>query len=316
MKVAALDLGSNTFLLLIAEIDSPSIKVICDKLTVTRLGQGVGQNGYFHPEALARARQCLNEYRAIIDQEKVDRVVAVATSAARDAKNAEELFAIGRDLKIPIQIIEGDKEAELTFLGSTFDHTFNHGLGQHLVIDIGGGSTEIIVGSAGKIEKGFSMDIGSVRLQERFISKQPVLPDEQKALSNYIDEMFVQHAEQLPDPQVKTINTIKMIAVAGTPTTLAAVDQGMPFEEGRIHGYQLTRSRLQFWLDQFCAMSVEEKQKLPGMDPKRADVILVGTQILIACMDYYSVETLTVSTKGLRYAAALKWKDLCGSVIL
>ncbi|RYZ77311.1 MAG: Ppx/GppA family phosphatase, partial [Proteobacteria bacterium] len=204
MKVAALDLGSNSFLCLIVEGDTREIRtVLSDQVKVVRLGQGVGQSGVFHADALARAKNCLTEFKKVIDQHKVDRILAMATSAARDAKNGDDLLKIGHDLGIPIEIIPGSDEARITFSGATEGELHND---RHVaVIDVGGGSTEIIVGNQSGIQFARSLDVGAVRLTERFISQQPVPAQEREDSEKFIDEQI---AAILPELQSLRIDEI------------------------------------------------------------------------------------------------------------
>lgn len=298
MKIAALDMGSNTTLMLICDVvDGAITKVYSDHSTVTRLGQDIDKTGQLHAEALARMDQCLGLYRDLMNQENVEKVVAVATSAARDANNKDDFFKITSKYNIPVKIIPGAEEARVTFQGSTFDLEDKEGVA---VIDVGGGSTEIIADAGGSI-RGFSLDVGSVRLTERFISKHPVAQKERAQLESYLSKTFIDHKQDLPDPQ----KIKKAIAVAGTPTTIAMLDQEIPFQEEKVHGYKLKFADLERWYSKLAEMTVEERQELQGMNPKRADVIVAGTSILMASAKYLNLNELIVSTKGVRYGLAL-----------
>lgn len=297
MKVAALDLGTNTFLMLIAEVvDGKLQKINRDEIEVTRLGQGVHQNRMFHQDALMRTEECFRRYSQIIQQEKVDEVIAVATSAARDVGNREEFFALGRKYGIPIAVIPGQLEADLTFLGATFDLPTASG---RAVIDVGGGSTEIIGRLNDRVE-GFSFDVGSVRLTEMFITKHPIQEMELQNLEKHVQNVFNDGADKLPKGRIEEI-----IAVAGTPTTLAAVIQEQDYSDERVHGYQISTAELKVWQKKLAALSVDERQKLKGMDPKRADVIVAGICILAAAIQALGADRISVSTRGVRFGAAL-----------
>ncbi|MFM6926873.1 MAG: Ppx/GppA family phosphatase, partial [Bdellovibrio sp.] len=253
MKVAALDLGTNTFLCLIAEGDKNGIsKVHQDLVEVVRLGQGVDKTGELHPEALERARKCLTTFKAEIDKHKVDKILAMATSAARDARNGQELFDIGKDLGIPIEVIPGEDEARISFQGATggvLDESH-----VNLVVDVGGGSTELIVGHGNQIFFGESLNIGAVRLTERFITQQPISQTEQESLKKYVAEQV-----QLILPQIHKNKPTQILAVAGTPTSIVAVEVG-GFDEKKVDGYFLTTERLKYWVNTFAQTSVEEKR--------------------------------------------------------
>ena len=299
MKIAALDLGTNTFLCLIVEGDAKNgiTKVHSDLAKVVRLGQGVGETGSFHPDALKRAEECLAEFRAEIDKHNVDKVLAMATSAARDAKNGSELFKIGNKYSIPIQIIPGADEARITYQGATVGIQDENQTS--VIIDIGGGSTELIQGQAKNILFSQSLDIGGVRLTERMISSQPVVRAEQEKAEQYIEAQL--------KPVLKKIHKSKVdraIAVAGTPTSLAAIEFG-GFDEKKIDGHFITKEKLQKWLVEFAATTVEEKRTKYNLGG-RADIIYIGTLILLKTIEGLRLSGFYVSTKGVRYGVALE----------
>jgi exopolyphosphatase/guanosine-5'-triphosphate,3'-diphosphate pyrophosphatase len=299
MRVAALDLGSNTTLLMIAEMDGARlIRVLHDETTITKLGQGVHANRRFHPEALSRMQQCLSLYAKTIREHQCEKVIAVATSAARDVSNGAELLQMGQSLGIPIHIISGEKEAQLTFKGALYDQPSTNGIA---VIDVGGGSTEVIMQTKDGI-KGTSVDVGSVRLTELFITAHPVAVHELDKVRDYARNAFAKVS--LPAQDIREV-----IAVAGTPTTLAALDQAIPFEESRIHGYGLSKSKIETWTARLAAMTIEDRERLPGMQPKRADVIVTGSIILDEALGKLGKTELRTSTKGVRYGVALAWQD-------
>lgn len=299
MRVAALDLGSNTTLLLIADVvDGQIVKVHCDESIVTKMGQGVNSTRRFHPEALGRLRETLQKYRQLIDRHACEKTIAVATSAARDVENSDELFKIGQDLNLPIQIISGDQEAQITFRGATSDRKSTEGMA---VIDVGGGSTEIIRDYSGVL-KGKSVDVGSVRLTEMFISRQPILENELLKIKSHVQNEFAKAGFKKDDLS-------EVIAVAGTPTTLAALDQKQEFSDERVNGYSLSADKIANWIQTLAALSVEEREKLPGMQPKRADVIVTGAAILLGAMQALGQNKVTVSTRGVRYGVALEWQN-------
>lgn len=298
-RVAALDLGSNTSLLLIADMNAREIaRVVHDDSIVTRLGQDVHRARCFHPEALARMRACFETYAREITKAQCAHVIAVATSAARDVSNGDELIRLGREFGIPIHIISGAREAELTFHGALDDQTSVTGAA---VIDVGGGSTEVIRAVDGQ-PRGTSVDVGSVRLSELFIHAHPVAAEELAQVRAYAREQFAK--APLPRGEIR-----ELIAVAGTPTTLAAVDQAIPFSEERVHGYHLTLEGIERWTERLARMSVAERERLPGMQPKRADVIVAGGLILAEGLRALGQERLTVSTRGVRFGVARFWKD-------
>lgn len=298
MKVAALDLGSNTFLLLVCEVEQGVItKIYQDEIQVTKLGQGVHATRRLQPEALARAEECLREFSEIINAEKPSKVLAVATSAARDAANKQALFNIGEKYGIAIQIIPGELEAQITFDGATYDFTDRRGIG---VIDVGGGSTEILALGPDGQAQGTSVNVGSVRLTEMFVTGHPIKKNEIKQLKEYADEKFNEAKKLLPKVKLH-----KVIGVAGTPTTLAAVMQKAPYSDEQVHNYTITVSQLEEWIDRLAAMDLPTRKALVGMDPLRADVIIAGMIILQSALNILKMPQLAVSIRGVRYGAAL-----------
>lgn len=299
MKVAALDLGSNSFLCLIVEGDKSGIKkVLSDQVKVVRLGQGVDKTGSFHPEALRRAKECLRVFKKEIDRHHVDRVLAMATSAARDAKNSEELFKIGEDLGIPVEIIPGSDEARITFAGSTEGRL--QGETNVIVIDVGGGSTEFIVGNRSKLHFSKSLNIGCVRMTEKFITTQPMTQIERRAVENSVDEAL---ETILPDIQKYSAQDI--LAVAGTPSAIAAAEIGK-FDADKVHGFVLDRDVLKKWCDILANTTVQEKIDTYKIEAGRADVLFVGATILQRFLLKLQKPSMQVSIKGVRYGVALE----------
>ncbi len=302
MRVAALDMGSNTTLLLIADVDKNGqvLKVLHDEAQVTRMGQGVHQNRVLAPDALMRLESCLKDYSQTIQKYHVDSVRAVATSAARDVKNRDSLFELGKKYGIAIEVVSGDVEAKLTYSGALSDRQDTSGI---LVIDVGGGSTEIIA-SHNDVISGYSVDVGSVRLTELLLPEHPVSRKNLEELDRYVKNEFAK--APLPRGPFKEV-----VAVAGTPTTLAALEQRCEFSTERIHGFKLTGAMLEGWLSRLAKLSIADREALPGMEPKRADVLVAGTAILKLALEYSKLNEMTVSTRGVRFgiAAQSKWPN-------
>lgn len=299
MKVAALDLGSNSFLCLIAEVTKDGVtKIYSDSVEIVRLGQGLAHAKKFHPAALLRADECLRKFSLIIDEHKPEKILAMATSAARDTLNQEELFALAKKYNIPLEIIPGESEAAITYQGAVSDF---RGQTQNLmVVDIGGGSTEFIFGRGKNFSKGVSYDIGCVRLTEKFITKQPTPESEIQQVIKFVDA-DIQKAKALMSADFVLD---RIIAVAGTPTSLVTAELGY-FDSGKIDGYLLSRQKIEDWLRKLSTTTVDEKIKM-GIPSGRADVILVGVIILLRTLSLFDLNELTVSTRGVRYGVALE----------
>ncbi|WP_415106848.1 exopolyphosphatase [Micropruina sp.] len=301
MKVAAIDCGTNSVRLLVAEAGPDGGLVDLERrLILTRLGQGVDATGRFHPDALARTLDAFAEYAGVIRALGAERVRLVATSAARDASNRDEFFAGARELLgIDAEIISGDEEAALSFRGALT--ALPDVATPALVMDIGGGSTELVLGSGGatpRIDHGVSLDIGSVRVRERFLAGDPPSADQIAEASAYIDSL-------LDGSGVPFADVVTWIGVGGTATSLSAVNQRLPeYDRTKVHASTITRDDLAALTQRLLAASVAEVRELPSMHPKRADVICAGALIADRVGRRVSVD-LTVSESDILDGIAL-----------
>ncbi len=274
--VAAVDCGTNSLRLLIAEPTDDGALVDRERRTeIVRLGQGVDATGEFHPDALDRTFKAIDGYAELIQHAgvPVDRIHFVATSATRDVSNRDAFFAGVRErLGVTPDVITGDKEAQLSFTGA-LSRVRPEGE-PVLVMDIGGGSTEFIVGSAaGEMSFAISLDIGSVRITERFLKASPPAADDLAAAAAYVDDLLDSSAVDFG-----TIHT--WIGVAGTATTLAGVYLELEeYDRERVHGSVIPSDGLAALLDRLSGLTVEEIRAVPSMHPGRADVITGGTLI-------------------------------------
>lgn len=297
MKLAALDLGTNSFLCLIVEANqNGKIKVLHDEMVIVRLGQELGKTGKLHPQALERADKCLAKFKETIEKFQVDQVQAVATAAAREAENAEEFLKICQTHQIPLVTISGEEEARMSFQGAIDPHEEKN----VVLIDIGGGSTEYIVGQKGQIKLAQSLPYGAVKLTEKWISSQPVINDDEKNLRQFIKT----RTEELW-AQIEALNPEKVWAVAGTPTAIAQATIGGAFDPQKIDGFVLTRKLLSDWIEKLKNSSVEEKRQKYGFGD-RSDVIFAGTLILDELLKRLNKDEILVSTKGIRYGLVYK----------
>jgi exopolyphosphatase/guanosine-5'-triphosphate,3'-diphosphate pyrophosphatase len=275
-RVAAIDCGTNSIRLLIAEPNgSGGLNDLGRWLEIVRLGQGVDASGEFHPEALQRTFAAAESYAELIKKADVsaEKIHFVATSATRDVKNRETFFAgIKERLGVLPDVISGETEARLSFLG-VLSRVKPQGE-PVLVMDIGGGSTELITGSAdGDMHSATSLDIGSVRITERFLEQNPVADDDLERATAYIDDMLAGSAVDF-----SSIGT--WIGVAGTATTLAGVYLELErYDPERVHGSRIPVPAIDELLHRLAGMTVEEIRALPSMHPGRADVITGGALI-------------------------------------
>jgi exopolyphosphatase / guanosine-5'-triphosphate,3'-diphosphate pyrophosphatase len=297
MKIAALDLGTNSFLCLIAEkTQSGGIRILHDAMKIVRLGQGLGESGRIHPEALIRADHCLAEFAELIRKFKVEHVQAVATAAAREAENAADFLKICEKNEIPLITITGEEEASLSFQGA-IDKNENIKV---LLIDIGGGSTEYIVGQGNQINLAQSLPYGAVKLTEKWILKQPVPNDQEENLRNYI-----KNQTEALWAQIQNLSPEKIWAVAGTPTALATAILDEPFNEKKIEGRVINQTLLKNWIYKLKNSTVAEKKQKFGFG-ERSDIIFAGTIILDELLKRMNKNEFFVSTKGIRHGLAYK----------
>ncbi|OQW47799.1 MAG: hypothetical protein A4S09_14695 [Proteobacteria bacterium SG_bin7] len=296
MRVAALDLGSNTFILLIAEVDKGQIKkVIVDETKLVRLGQNLFETGEFHPEALERVKECFSEFRKLIDKHQVEKIVAVATSASRDAKNKDEFFALGEKYRIPINVITGDLEAKLTYQGARENE------GSFAVIDVGGGSTEVVGKNKDGVLLKHSFDLGCVRLNEKYIKRHPVMKPELKQLEQFIEDKLLEKKEFLSQ-----LKGNELVAVAGTPTTVADMMLGGGFDREKIDNAFIPIEDWNILFQSLCGLSTKQRLKIPGMTKGREDVIISGMLILSLLAKNLGAKGFNVSTRGVRYGLAIE----------
>jgi exopolyphosphatase/guanosine-5'-triphosphate,3'-diphosphate pyrophosphatase len=300
MRVAVVDLGTNSTRLLVADVTGGRVDELDRRTTVTRLGEGVDASGRLADTAMERVFAAVADYRATIDELGAERTVAVATSAVRDSANGEEFRSALLDrYAIDARTISGDEEARLTFLGATSARPPG---ARSVVIDIGGGSTEFVVGRAGaQPEFHVSTQAGSVRQTERHMPTDPPPPGEVTALR---DEVRAIVEEAVPADVRASAEA--GIAVAGTATQLAAIDQQLdPYDPDRVDGYTLTLEACERMLADLAAKPLEERRATPGLHPDRAPTIVAGAGILVEAIRAFELEAVEVSEADILHGAAL-----------
>jgi exopolyphosphatase/guanosine-5'-triphosphate,3'-diphosphate pyrophosphatase len=305
-RVAAIDCGTNSIRLLIAEPNGVGgLTDLERRLEVVRLGQGVDASGAFHPDALQRTFAAVDEYAELIKKADVpvEKVHFVATSATRDVKNRDSFFAgVKERLGVVPDVISGEIEARLSFYGALSRVTPE---GEPvLVMDIGGGSTELITGSAaGTLHSGISLDVGSVRVTERFLKQNPVADDDLAGAAEYVDDLLAGSGVDF-----SSIGT--WIGVAGTVTTLAGVYLELEhYDRERVHGAVIPLPAIAELLHRLAGMTVAEIRALPSMHPGRADVITGGALIEARVAARLNVQDLIVSESDILDGIALQLID-------
>ncbi len=302
MNFATIDVGSNSILLLIASVTPEGkIRPLIEKAEITRLSEKINEGGALIPSAMERSLKVLRQYTDICHRNKVDRISCIGTEALRRAKNANEFVQQVENLcGFKLEIISGTKEAELAYLSAILD--FGDIYSNMIVLDIGGGSTELIWqteqnGDTAKLQT-LSMKMGSVRLTEEFLKQDPVIKSEYVAMRQAIEDKLAHHCETLQFPQAP----LTLIGLAGTVTTLSALDQKLsPYDSEQIQGAKLTHAALKEILRKLKEKNLEERKKMKGMEPKRADVILAGATILDCVMGKLGAAEMIVSDRGIRY---------------
>ena len=298
--IAVVDLGTNSTRLLVAEVRDGRVDELVRRSTVTRLGEGVDGSGRLARAAIERVLTTLAGYRELIDRHGADPVVAVATSAVRDSANRDELLGAMRDrFGIEARMISGDEEARLTFRGATAARDAGTST---LVVDIGGGSTELVIGRPGA-DPDFhvSTQAGSVRQSERHLDNDPPTAQQLGCLRREVRDVF---AAAVPENLRAGVES--GIAVAGTATQLAAVDLAVERRDGdRVDGHRLTRDACQRLLSTLAALPLEQRREVSGLDPDRAPTIVAGAAILLEAIDVFGLEVVEVAVADILHGAAL-----------
>jgi len=302
-QIAAIDIGTNTVLLTVAEWDGKTTRVLRDEARITRLGQGLNRDPNFLPVAQERALAVLKDYKKIANSLGASKIVAVGTAAFRKAKNAVSFVdRVLRETGIHIKVISGDEEARLSYLSAAHDFRDLERANTRfaptlIVLDIGGGSTEVITKSGG-----VSMDLGAVVLSESIVKHDPPADVEISAMKAEIDHRVGANLVFARRDGANTRFAPTLIALAGSVTTLSAVKQGLVVWDGaKVQGSVLTTGDVDGFVALFRRTTNEERSAIPGMVKGREDTILAGTLILKAVMKAVGVSQVTVSDRGLRF---------------
>lgn len=285
MRVAALDLGTNTTRLLVADVADGRVEEVARRLAITRLGEGVDERRRLLPLPIARVRNTLTEYRRALEELGAERALLVATSAVRDAENGEAFLGeIEWSYGFETRLVSGDEEAALVRRGVATGAEVTPGT---LIVDVGGGSTELILG-----ERHESLDVGSVRMTERF--------------GEDVEAIRAAVGRELPP-----LEASGAIGVAGTITTVAALDLGLEeYDPDRVHGHRVGREGAERQLARLAALPLEERRRLPALEPGRAPVIVAGAAILAEILARYDLDAIEASERDILHGIALEAAEL------
>jgi exopolyphosphatase / guanosine-5'-triphosphate,3'-diphosphate pyrophosphatase len=297
VRVAAVDLGTNSTRLLVADVADGDVDEVVRRLTITRLGEGVDEHGRLLPSAVARIHACLAGYHAEAESLGAERTLAVATSAARDAENGGELLAeIEARYGFVTRLLSGEEEAALTLRGVSSGRGLSEGT---LLVDIGGGSTELVLAGPESVSFSTSLQLGCVRLTERYLASDPPTTEELERCGDAV-------REALPP-----LEPVDAVGVAGTVTTIAALDLGLDsYDPVRVHGHRVAVSSVEWELARLAALRVAERRAVPGLEPDRAPVIVAGTVILWQVLRAYGLEEIEASERDSLHGAALAAAEL------
>jgi len=303
VRVAVVDIGSNSTRLLVADVDSVGrVEELDRDSRVTRLGTGVDATGALSEEAIARVLKALDGYKQRIDAQHAEAAVAVLTSAVRDASNGADFLAqVRQRYALDARTIDGDEEAQLTFLGATSERDPNDTT-ELLVVDIGGGSTELVLGRGHEVYFHVSTQAGVVRQTERHLHDDPPKDEQLEELANELRKII---ADAVPEQNRSAAQAA--IAVAGTATSCASIELALdPYDPARVEGYRLGRDQLQQLLTRLAKLPVAQRREVVGLHPDRAPTIVAGVVILLEVMRAFGLEHVTVSEHDILRGAALR----------
>jgi exopolyphosphatase / guanosine-5'-triphosphate,3'-diphosphate pyrophosphatase len=299
VRVAVIDIGTNSTRLLISDVEGANAEQVERRTTVTNMGRGVDHTNLICADAVEDVCRVIADYMARYEEMGAERVMAIATSAVREAANGEAFIAELRErFDLDTRLLTGEEEAHLTYLGATAHRAEGE---PTLVFDIGGGSTELIVGTGMHVGFHTSLQAGTIRQSERHLTSDPPDPHELEDLAsevrNLIDGAVAEQPAAAP---------ARAIAVAGTPTSLAAVDQALePYDPGRVHGYRLGMRKIQRMLSRLSSLPLAERLRVPGLHPGRAPTIVAGAVILVQVMRAFGLEEIEVSELDILHGSAL-----------
>jgi exopolyphosphatase / guanosine-5'-triphosphate,3'-diphosphate pyrophosphatase len=296
-RVAVIDIGTNSTRLLVADVAGGRVSPLDRRSTVTRLGRGVDLSGHLSTEAIEDVCKAIGDYVGILEELGAETVEAIATSAVRDADNGSAFIAELRErFALSARVLDGEEEARATYLGATSESLPTE---PTLVVDIGGGSTELVVGTGDRVSFHDSLQAGVVRHTERCFSGDPPTAEEMEALAADVRSLIAMSVGA-------GVEVSHGIAVAGTPTSLAAVELELePYEPARVHGHVLALPSIQHMLSRLASVPLAERVEIPGLHPDRAPTIVAGVVILIETMRAFELEQISVSEHDILYGTAL-----------
>ncbi len=304
-RYAAIDIGTVTCRMLVVDVGESGLHELTREYAITNLGEGVDATGELKPEAIDRVVRAIDGFLAVRDSlstpdHPVVRTVAVATSAARDARNAADFAACLRERGIELSVIPGAREAALSFSGASIDFS-----GERLmVVDVGGGSTEVVMGTGGAEPVcAHSFNVGCRRVTEKFLASDPPAPEELARARAWIRE---QMASWFADQAKEAADLERVVAVAGTATTVVSIrDRMETYDSSRVHKARVSRQELLEVYERLAALPLSARKNVVGLDPKRAPVMVAGLLILLEVLDFAGIDAFTVSETDILHGITL-----------
>ena len=291
MKIGTIDIGTNSMRLLIADYKNNKIENRKKYINITRIGQGVDDKGYITEEALERNLNALKEFADKCIEEKCEKVYCMGTSALRDSKNGQDFVNIAKELtNIDVKIICGEEESNLGFMG-VLEGAGGDKSNYILVLDIGGGSTEFIVGNEDGIKFCKSENVGALRMTEKFITTDPISDEEFNKMSDFIEKTISSTLDK-----IKGMHVSKLVGIGGAITSLSAMNQQLEvYSMEKVHNSVVTKKDLEKILQNLKKMTLSDKKTIKGLQPKRADIITAGVKILHIVMEKLEIEKIMIS---------------------
>ena len=291
MKIGTIDIGTNSMRLLIADYKNNKIENRKKYINITRIGQGVDDKGYITEEALERNLNALKEFADKCIEEKCEKVYCMGTSALRDSKNGQDFVNRAKELtNIDVKIICGEEESNLGFMG-VLEGAGGDKSNYILVLDIGGGSTEFIVGNEDGIKFCKSENVGALRMTEKFITTDPISDEEFNKMSDFIEKTISSTLDK-----IKGMHVSKLVGIGGAITSLSAMNQQLEvYSMEKVHNSVVTKKDLEKILQNLKKMTLNDKKTIKGLQPKRADIITAGVKILHIVMEKLEIEKIMIS---------------------
>lgn len=291
MKIGTIDIGTNSMRLLVADYKNNKIENRKKYINITRIGQGVDDKGYITEEALERNLNALKEFADKCIEEKCEKVYCMGTSALRDSKNGQDFVNRAKELtNIDVKIICGEEESNLGFMG-VLEGAGGDKSNYILVLDIGGGSTEFIVGNEDGIKFCKSENVGALRMTEKFITTDPISDEEFSKMSGFIEKTISSTLDK-----IKGMHVSKLVGIGGAITSLSAMNQQLEvYSMEKVHNSVVTKKDLEKILQNLKKMTLSDKKTIKGLQPKRADIITAGVKILHIVMEKLEIEKIMIS---------------------